>query len=77
MSKARIEVLNRLIDKAFAHHDEDEIVRLDRELRRLEDAAAVESEIANCADCGEPSETKWKDGTPLCYGCAYGRAGWE
>ncbi len=31
-----------------------------------------------CADCGNPSpETQWDDGTPLCYGCAYGRAGWE
>ena len=39
--------------------------------------APVESEIANCADCGEPSETVWEDGTRLCYGCAYGRAGWE
>jgi formylmethanofuran dehydrogenase subunit E len=37
----------------------------------------VGKEIVPCDDCGEPSETKWKDGTPLCYGCAYGRAGWE
>jgi hypothetical protein len=39
--------------------------------------APVESEIANCADCDEPSETVWEDGTRLCYACAYGRAGWE
>ncbi len=30
-----------------------------------------------CADCRGPAETQWRDGTHLCYGCAYGRAGWE
>jgi hypothetical protein len=42
--------------------------------------APVESEIAICADCGADAETIWnKEGTTikLCYGCAYGRAGWE
>ena len=31
-----------------------------------------------CTDCWyQPAQTTWEDGTPLCFGCAYGRAGWE
>lgn len=36
--------------------------------------------VETCADCGADAETIWnKEGTTikLCYGCAYGRAGWE
>lgn len=33
--------------------------------------------ITVCADCYTPYETYWKDGTPLCFACAYNRANWD
>ena len=65
-------MLRRMLDRAFARNDEAEVASLDARLKKLEEPTPKV-----CADCGIAAETQWDDGTPLCYGCAYGRAGWE
>ena len=72
MTTEQESMLRRMLDRAFARNDEAEVASLDARLKKLQ-----EPKRNKCADCGIASETQWDDGTHLCFGCAYGRAGWE
>lgn len=55
----------------------DSFIALEQDIAALQAVIWQAAWRKRCADCHGTAETTWKDGTPLCFGCAYGRAGWE
>jgi hypothetical protein len=78
-----LEHIDWAMGKAFApiRQLEDILMDIDKQNPNFNRDHVVRSApVEVCADCGADAETIWnKEGTTikLCYGCAYGRAGWE